>query len=379
MKPFHAGLGILMLTAAWLVGCEPPRANGDLAEPGLVDGKVDPDIAQQARRRAPLIVDDDGSQDGMTSLAFVLQNPKFEVKAITVSQGLAHPAIFGNHVLKMLTRLDKTSIPVAIGRNAPLAGNNAFPDAFRQGSDTFWAPFVKLPETTASRLDRRDAADLIIQTVKASSRPVKILATGPLTNIAEALRRDQSILANIASLHIMGGAVFVPGNLREHLDPLLKNNTVSEFNIWVDPVAASEVFAYGSQGLAIHLIPLDATNQIGFTRADLDGWKKTGTEEAVISGEFLDFALTVISGNDPLIPNPAWDLVAALMLSEPAFSSPTRLHIDVNVDGAPGANQGQTVSVKGQAPNASVYLHPGFNNLRFKTGEVFQTRLYSAN
>lgn len=41
--------------------------------------------------RTPVILDDDGSQDGMTAWAYILQNPKFEVKAMTISQGLAHP------------------------------------------------------------------------------------------------------------------------------------------------------------------------------------------------------------------------------------------------------------------------------------------------
>ncbi|NJM71215.1 MAG: nucleoside hydrolase [Scytonema sp. RU_4_4] len=313
-------------------------------------------------KATPLIVDDDGSQDGMTALAFMLENPKFNVKAITIAQGLAHPQIFGNNVTRMLTRLEKTGISVGIGSDVPLAGNNAFPDAFRESTDTFWAPFVTLPEKALQTVDNRDAASLIIDTVKQSQDPVSILATGPLTNIAEALRRDPTIAKNIAAIEIMGGAVFVPGNLREHLDPVLKQNQVSEFNIWVDPVAAQEVF---SAGLPIFLTPLDATNKIGFTRADLEAWKATGTPESVIASELLNFALTVISGNDPLIPNPAWDLVAAINLSEPSFCEKTPLHIEVNTNGKPEVNQGQTVAIPGLPPNANVCFNPSFANFKF--------------
>lgn len=316
----------------------------------------------------PLIVDDDGSQDGMTALAFMLQNPKFDVKAITLAQGLARPNIFGDNLMRMLTRLEKTGIPVAIGSEFPLEGNNTFPEAFRAATDTFWAPFVTLPEQALETIDQRDAANLLIDTLKESDVPVTILATGPLTNIAEALRRDPSIKNKIGAIEIMGGAVFVPGNLREHLDPVIKQNQVSEFNIWIDPVAAKEVF---SAGLPLYLTPLDATNQIGFNRADLEAWKATGTPESIIASEFLDFALTVISGNDPLIPNPAWDLVAAINLNEPSFCKEVPLHLDVITDTLPSTTQGQTVVVPGKPANINVCLNPSFANLTFGTGEVF--------
>ena len=52
--------------------------------------------------RIPLIVDDDGSQDGMTALAFMLANPKFDVQAVTISQGIANPPTFASNLAKML-------------------------------------------------------------------------------------------------------------------------------------------------------------------------------------------------------------------------------------------------------------------------------------
>ncbi|ACK69084.1 Inosine/uridine-preferring nucleoside hydrolase [Gloeothece citriformis PCC 7424] len=319
----------------------------------------------------PLIVDDDGSQDGMTALVYLLQNPKFEVKAITISQGIAYPKIFGTNLMRMLARLGKTGIPVGVGSETPLEGNNSFPEQFREESNSFWSPFVSLPNQALETLDSRDAATLIIDTIQQSPKPVTILATGSLTNIAEALRQEPTIINNIASLHIMGGAVFVPGNLREHLDPMIKQNQVAEFNIWVDPIAAQEVFKAASAGLKIILTTLDATNQVGFSRGDQQAWKATGTPEGIIASEFLDFALSVISGNDPLIPNPVWDLVAAINLSEPSFCNPVPLHIQVDTMGKPNTTQGQTVVIENQPPNTYVCLNPSFNNLKFGTNEIF--------
>ena len=198
-----------------------------------------------------------------------------------------------------------------------------------------------------------------------------ILATGPLTNIAEAIRRDPSIVDNIEVVQIMGGAVFIEGNLPVIPEPPFSTNTAAEFNIWIDPVAAQEVFDAGEQGLKIQLTPLDATNQVEFDREDYQAWLDTGTPESIIGAEFLDYALEVIqSDNDP---NPVWDLVAAINLAEPDFSAETPLHIDVDTESAPGETQGATVSVADLPPNVLVSLDPSFDNLDYDADEVFSS------
>lgn len=316
----------------------------------------------------PLIIDDDGSQDGMTALAYMLANPQFDVEAITISQGIARPEIFADNVLKMLDRLGDLDVPVGVGQSEPLAGDNEFPDFIRDASDNFWSPFISLPESTPN-IPTEDAVDLIIETIQTSPEPVAILATGPLTNIAAALRRDPTLIENIEVVQIMGGAVFTEGNLPVLPEPPFSTNTVAEFNIWIDPVAAQEVFEAGEAGLKIQLTPLDATNQIEFDRQDYQAWLDTGMPESTISAEFLDYALEVIqSDNDP---NPVWDLVAAIDLSEPEFSPETPLHIDIDTESAPGDTQGETIAVPGLPPNTLVSLDPSFENLDFTAAEVF--------
>ena len=315
-----------------------------------------------------LIIDDDGSQDGMTAIAYMLANPEFDVEAITISQGIARPEIFDDNVLRMLDRLKDLDVPVGVGRSTPLEGDNEFPDFIRDASDTFWSPFISLPEAVPD-VATEDAVDLIIETINNSPEPVAILATGPLTNIAEALRRDPSIIDNIEVVQIMGGAVFTKGNLPVLPDPPFSTNTVAEFNIWIDPVAAQEVFDAGEQGLKIQLTPLDATNNIEFDREDYQAWLDTGTPESTIAAEFLDYALEVIqSDNDP---NPVWDLVAAINLAEPEFSTETPLHIDVDTESDPGDTQGQTEAIADLPPNVLVSLDPSFENLDYDADRVF--------
>ncbi|MCC5642721.1 nucleoside hydrolase [Nostoc sp. CHAB 5824] len=322
-------------------------------------------------RPVPLILDDDGSQDGLIALAYMLQNPKFDVKAITISQGIARPQLFSNNLMRALTRLGITAIPVGVGSENPLAGDNRYPELFRVDSDRFYSPFVPpLTEIALETVDQRDAAQLIIDTIKQSPDPVAILATGSLTNIAEALRRDPSIVSNVAALEVMGGAVFTEGNLNFHTDPILAQNAVSEFNMWVDPVAVQEVF---SSGLPVFLTPLDATNNTLFTAADRDAWRDAGKPESLLAAQLMDYSFAFISGGEQN-PTQVWDLVAAINLSEPNFANEVLLPLRVDTTSNPSIAQGQTIVDNSLTPNVYVSLNPSFNNLLFKSSEIFSAQ-----
>lgn len=309
---------------------------------------------------SPVILDDDGSPDGVIALSYMLQNPKFDVKAITVVQGEAHPDLFARNLMRALNRMNVTGIPVAAGRNFPLVGNNAFPALWRTNSDNFWG--LSLPSAVES-VQPISAVQLIIKTVKESSQPVIILVTGPLTNIAEALRTDPTIASNIASINIMGGAVYVPGNLTESPRPIV--NSVAEWNIWVDPVAAQEVFL---SGLPIYLTPLDATNQVKMTTVDSAAWRAAGTSESILASDILDLFLKVSSPTG--VSN--WDTVAAINLSEASFCPKTPLPL--NVITTPGVQQGRTVVSPGKATNVNVCLDPNVGTIPKGFSGIFQSK-----
>ena len=142
----------------------------------------------------PLIVDDDGSPDGTIALLYFLNNPLFDVKAVTISSGEAHPDIFAGHILRLLAGLGKAGIPVGAGRATPLEGNNAFPDTWRQVSDNFWD--IKLPAAPVA-IKPVPAAELIVKTIKDSPQPVVVFVSGTHTNLAEALHIDPGIADKI--------------------------------------------------------------------------------------------------------------------------------------------------------------------------------------
>ena len=100
------------------------------------------------------------------------------------------------------------------------------------------------------------AVDVILDAARRHERDLTIVALGPLTNLALALKEDAGALGRVGRVVAMGGAVDVPGNV----------TPTAEFNMFVDPEAAHRVLA---AGLPLEVVPLDATRQAVLPRAGM--------------------------------------------------------------------------------------------------------------
>jgi purine nucleosidase len=103
---------------------------------------------------------------------------------------------------------------------------------------------------THTRPAKKDAVRFIIDTVHLYPHEVTILAIGPFTNIALAMREDPTIVPLIKQIVIMGGQMFAKGNAY---------NNAGEFNWWFDPEAAQVVLRANVPKV---IVPLDATNTV---------------------------------------------------------------------------------------------------------------------
>jgi len=202
-----------------------------------------------------LVVDTDVAADDLVAIAFLVSAPNVEIVAITVTgTGEAHCGPGVDVVLRLLERLAAPDIPVTCGLETPLEGSKAFPDEWRQAVDN--GAGLTLPETDRQPF-HGTAIDLLNQ-VLAEDGSVEILTLGPLTNLGDALNSDPALAERIARITVMGGALYVPGNIGDG------ENEVSEWNVYVDPRALEIVIA---AGLAPDLVSLDGTNQVPVTPA----------------------------------------------------------------------------------------------------------------
>jgi pyrimidine-specific ribonucleoside hydrolase len=218
--------------------------------------------------------------------------------------------------LKLLAAAGRPEIPVACGRDVPLAGFNAFPPEWRTPADGFFG--VPLPPT-AGRPDPRRAVGLLEEAITRSPRPVELVALGPLTDVAELLRTHPRAADAIAGIHAMAGTVDAPGNIGT-------GHEGAEYNLWVDPVAADEVLR---SDIPMTLVPLDATNAVPATVFFALALQRFhyGTAPAALAWELVETTRMHAGGNY------FWDPLAAAALAAPAVARFRTERLRVTRDG----------------------------------------------
>ena len=325
----------LLLIALALSGCSgaapsaPPAGSASALPPAAGSP-----VAQPAART--ILFDTDVAGDDLVALAFLLASPSVELAAITVSgTGEAHCDGGVDVVLRLLERLDAPDIPVACGRETPLAGDHTFPDAWRERVDD--GSGLDLP--AAERTAADDSAVELITRMSREQSELHVLATGPLTNLAEALLADPELAGRLGPVTIMGGALHVPGNLVCCGAP--EDNDVAEWNIYVDPHATQVVV---DSGVVPAFVSLDGTNQVPLT-PELAGRliETAGTPHATLVAELFEANPFMTDGSFYL-----WDVLAAQVAAGYPVGSFSLARIIV--EEAEGPESGFTRPVDGE-PN----------------------------
>lgn len=254
----------------------------------------------------PMIVDTDMAPDDWMAILYLLMRPDVDVRAITVAgTGEAHCEPGVRHAMNLAALAGWPQIPVACGRDTPLAGNHAFPGPWRSRADTLAGLELSANPATASD---QDAVAVLTDTLRSSPKPVTVVTLGPLTNLAEALQADPALAGQIEGVYVMGGAFEVPGNVG--LSGVGIDNTAAEWNLYVDPRAAALVL---QSGAPITFVPLDATNQTPITPAFYDRLAANRTTPAA------EFVYRVLTTQLSLIRNGLywfWDPLTAVISSD---------------------------------------------------------------
>jgi purine nucleosidase/pyrimidine-specific ribonucleoside hydrolase len=225
--------------------------------------RYDTETVTGCQLNTPILIDTDPGIDDALAILLALASPEVSVEAITTVAGNVEIDLGTANAFRILEVAQPGRRPrVARGAGAPLVGPLVTAAHFH-GDDGLGnlgrlrAPdgLPRYPEPVHT-LETLDGADLILEAADRFAGRLVVVALGPLTNVALALQRDRGRLAQVARIVVMGGAVAVPGNV----------TPAAEFNIHVDPEAASAVFA---SGLPIELVPLDVTRQVVLTSSDL--------------------------------------------------------------------------------------------------------------
>ncbi|HEU4324561.1 MAG TPA: nucleoside hydrolase [Roseiflexaceae bacterium] len=285
--------------------------------------------------RRPFIIDTDMALDDWMALIYLLHEPTVDVRAITIAAtGECHAGPGLDTALRLLALTNSAGVPVAAGRSTPLRGRQRFPLIVRLGMDTRLGLSLPRPRGRPARLP---AVELLRRTILESPVPVTIVALGPLTNLAELLLSHPQLAERIAMIYVMGGALWVPGNIRD-LQPR-SDNRDAEWNVFIDPYAADVVLRSGAP---VTLVPLDATADAPLTTAFAE---RCAAAQHTPAGRFLHQIigrLRALAGGRPFF---FWDPLTAALATEDWLGRYTELRLGVVQ--TPGREQGRVVEDPG--------------------------------
>src|SRR5579872_2929687 len=196
-----------------------------------------------ATAREIVIVDTDSGLFGDDGAAVVmlLRSPEqVAVAGITIVPGNVWPAQGAEYMLHILDLLKQPQVPVFLGADTPLLHTAAMAREYgrRWGPTEFIGAFADDPKKevvpapgsklSLHRPHHESATTFLIGEIERHPGEVTILAIGPMTNIALALRLKPEIETKIKRIVFMGGNLRVGGNA----------SSSAEFNFWFDPEAA---------------------------------------------------------------------------------------------------------------------------------------------
>lgn len=259
--------------------------------------------------RQPLWLDCDPGHDDAFAIITALH--RADLVGVSVVSGNAPVHLCERNALVTLQLAGAESVPVHRGADRPLVREPRYA-AHIHGESGLDGPALP-PLTLTARPE--PAVDAII----AASHRVQglwLVAVGPLTNVALALRQDPGLAQRVAGISVMGGS-WGPGNI----------TPVAEFNVWADPDAAAQVLASGAN---IVMAGLDLTHQFMIDGPRRQAVRELGTTLATFGADLLDFFSDAYARAFGVhADGPLHDPCAVLAVTDPHLFTTSRRHVEV--------------------------------------------------
>lgn len=203
-----------------------------------------------------MILDVDTGIDDAMAIALAVRSPAIDLVAVTTVAGNVSLASTTENTRCVLALLDASDVPVHRGFSRPLT--RPLHEARHVHGERGLGRLELPPSPVAPR--KPSAPETIVDTVMASPGEIVVVCVGPLTNLAVALALEPALPGALRRVVVMGGALGIVGR-RGNVTPH------AEFNIFVDPEAAAQVFA----ACPLTLVGLDVTERTNLSRVDWEG------------------------------------------------------------------------------------------------------------
>lgn len=317
-----------------------------------------------------VIMDVDTGSDDAVAIMTAILSPKIDLIGITTVAGNKEINFTTDNTLRVVEFMG-AKVPVYRGCAKAMVctllhnrhgdytgqtgvGQNKLDDQGRKIE--YHTDCLPLPAPTI-REQPEHAVFYLIDTLMKSDGDIILVPTGPLTNIAMAMRIEPRICQKIKAIVFMGGGFKV-----------FNATAASEFNIWADPEAAQIVV---TSGVPTTMVPLDATHRANFTADDAKELRSWGIPAADLVATLVEERIIAYKAYQPqeiLESAPIHDALALAYVIDPGVLKDVRLmRVDVDISG--GFADGQTIcdtrAYPDQEPNVDVALDA--DRVRFVT------------
>lgn len=275
----------------------------------------------------------DGGVDDLVSLFLLLQMEDVELIGVSAigADSYVEPAVSAS--IKIINRFSDRDLKVAASSQR---GKNPFPKEWRMH-----AFFVDaLPVLNESRIEQRasqselEAYEDIIEKLEASTKPVTLLFTGPLTDLAKALEVAPHITEKIECLVWMGGTFLTKGNVEEP-----EHDGTAEWNAFWDPEAVATVF---DTDIEIDMVALESTNKVPLT---IDVRQMWADQRDILGVDFLGVCYAGVPPLTHFVTNSTyflWDVLTTASVGKPELVHVEEVQTEVITK---GPSQGRTKRV----------------------------------
>jgi len=224
--------------------------------------------------RRPIIIDCDPGQDDAIGLLLAMSSPDdLDIVGVTTVAGNVPLALTERNARQMCDIAGRDDVAVFAGCSKPMVRDLVTAEHVHGKTGIDGIEIVE----PIHPLEDKHAVDFIVDTLNnAEDESITLVPMGPLTNIGQAITKDQGILQKISEIVLMGGAMRESGNI----------SPSAEFNILVDPHAADVVFRCGRP---ITVMGLDVTHQVLSSPERKDRIRAIDNEAAQATVGMLDF------------------------------------------------------------------------------------------
>ena len=294
-----------------------------------------------------MILDLDTGVDDALAIAYALADPEVDLIGIVSSYGNNLLDVCAENSLKLLELLGHTDIPVFKG--LPHSCTTDHFDVMQVSKDIHGdngIGDVELPAPSRA-LEEQSGVDFYIEAAHKYGKNLIIIPTGPMTNLAAALKKDPEIADLIGNVTFMGGALTVEGNV----------TPVAEANINQDPKAADEVM---KSNLPLTMVGLDVTLRTLLTKNETKQWRELGTTSGKAFADITDFYIDAYYNLDIDKRGCALhDPLAVGVSIDPSFVSTISLFMKVVYQEGPyyGRTIGDNAKLNDPNPNVKVAVN----------------------